>query len=166
MKNTLIILSYFLSKCFQTCISITSRMSGSQDSKVSSCLKDLPQRLQTPSLVVRKNIFHDLTDLITTTDLAENIIKVQLKISLMIPIFFIVSLLQGLCKVLSVTLLRYQDAQSRLLVLDLIKLMSSKHPSVVSKAVHATILEVQQIFSHEIDSTIAKHLKLYNCKTP
>ena len=110
-------------------------MSGSQDSKVSSCLKDLPQRLQTPSLVVRKNIFHDLTDLIVTTDLAENIIK-------------------GLCKVLSVTLLRYQDAQSRLLVLDLIKVMSSKHPAVVSKAVHATILEVSIFckiyFSHTV----------------
>ena len=108
-------------------------MSG--DTKVSSCLKDLPQRLQTPSLVVRKSIFHDLTDLIATTDLAENIIK-------------------GLCKVVSVTLLRYQDAQSRSLVLDLIKMMSSKHPAVVSKAVHATILEVKVVFVHFICFTI------------
>ena len=95
----------------------------SQDSKVSSCLKDLPQRLQTPSLKVRKNIFNDLTDLVTTTDLAENIIK-------------------GVCKVLSVTILRYQDAVSRTLVLDFVKILFSKYPSVVVKTIHATVLEV------------------------
>ena len=46
-------------------------MTVSQDSKVASCLKDLPQRLQTPSLVVRKSIFNDLTDLVTSTELQE-----------------------------------------------------------------------------------------------
>ena len=48
-----------------------------------SCLKDPPQRLQTPSLTVRKSIFHDLTDLVTTTDLAENIIKGVCKVNIL-----------------------------------------------------------------------------------
>ena len=97
-------------------------MTAAQDSKVSSCLKDLPQRLQTPSLKVRRSIFGDLTDLVTTTDLAENIIK-------------------GVCKVLSVTILRYQDAASRTLVLDFVKVLFHKYPSTVAKTVHATILD-------------------------
>ena len=58
-------------------LSDLSVMTSSQDNKVASCLKDLPQRLQTPSLNVRKNIFHDLTDLFTTTDLPESIVKVN-----------------------------------------------------------------------------------------
>ena len=87
---------------------------------MASCLKDLPQRLQTPSLNIRKSIFHDLTDMINTCDLPDNIIK-------------------GICKVLGVTIMRYQDDQSRTLVLDFIKVMSAKFPAVVCKAIHMTI---------------------------
>ena len=43
---------------------------------------------------------------------------------------------------LSLTILRYNDAHSRSLVLDLIKVMFSKHAVVVAKSVHSTILEV------------------------
>ena len=68
---------YFAQKSvINTLLSDLSVMTSSQDNKVASCLKDLPQRLQTPSFNVRKNIFHDLTDLFTTTDLPESIVKV------------------------------------------------------------------------------------------
>ena len=48
---------------------------NSQD-KIAACVKDLPQRLQTPSLVVRKSIFNDLVDLVKTTELPDNVVKV------------------------------------------------------------------------------------------
>ena len=67
----------YLAQKSVTLLSDLSVMTSSQDNKVASCLKDLPQRLQTPSLNVRKNIFHDLTDLFTTTDLPESIVKVN-----------------------------------------------------------------------------------------
>ena len=47
---------------------------------------------------------------------------------------------------LSLTILRYNDAHSRSLVLDLIKVMFSKHAVVVAKSVHSTILEVMTTF--------------------
>ena len=45
--------------------------------KIAACVKDLPQRLQTPSLVVRKSIFNDLIDLVNTTELPDNVVKVN-----------------------------------------------------------------------------------------
>ena len=48
---------------------------NSQD-KIAACVKDLPQRLQTPSLVVRKSIFNDLVDLVKSTELPDNVVKV------------------------------------------------------------------------------------------
>ena len=49
--------------------------------------------------------------------------------------------LQGLCKVLGLTLMRYQDAQSRRLVLNLIRTMSTKFPQLVSKSIISIILD-------------------------
>lgn len=51
-------------------------MTVEQD-KISSCVKDLPQRIQTASFVERKVIFDDLVDLVKTTELPENIVKVS-----------------------------------------------------------------------------------------
>ena len=99
-------------------------MAVSEDSKVAAALKDLPQRLQTSSLVERRKIFQDLSDLLNSNDLQENIIK-------------------GICKVLTITLLRYNEAKSRKVVLDFIKICFTKHPAVVSKALHASLLDVK-----------------------
>ena len=96
---------------------------ATQDTKVAAALKDLPQRLQTPSLVARRQIFQDLEALLASNDLPENIIK-------------------GLCKVVTITLLRYNDAKSRKLVLDFIKICFTQHPATVSKALHAALLDV------------------------
>ena len=96
----------------------------SQDTKVAAALKDLPQRLQTPSLVARREIFQDLEALLNSNELQENIIK-------------------GLCKVVTITLLRYNDAKSRKLVLDFIKSCFSQHPVAVSKSLHAALLDVR-----------------------
>ena len=99
-------------------------MATAQDSKVAAALKDLPQRLQTPSLVARRQIFQDLEDLLSSNELPENIIK-------------------GLCKVVTITLLRYNDAKSRKLVLDFIKSCFTQHPAAVSKSLHAALLDVR-----------------------
>ena len=103
-------------------------MAASQDIKVAAALKDLPQRLQTPSLVVRRQIFQDLEALLSSNDLPENIIK-------------------GLCKVVTITLLRYNDAKSRKLVLDFIKSCFSQHPVAVRKSLHAALLDVRSEIS-------------------
>ena len=97
---------------------------ATQDTKVAAALKDLPQRLQTPSLVARRQIFQDLEALLASNDLPENIIK-------------------GLCKVVTITLLRYNDAKSRKLVLDFIKICFSQYPATVSKSIHAALLDVR-----------------------
>ena len=103
-------------------------MAMSQDTKLAAALKDLPQRLQTPSLVARRQIFQDLEALLKSNDLPENIIK-------------------GLCKVVTITLLRYNDAKSRKLVLDFIKMCFTQHPATVSKSLHAALLDVRICFS-------------------
>ena len=103
-------------------------MAASQDNKVATALKDLPQRLQSPSLVARKEVFQELTDLLNSNDLPENVIK-------------------GICKVLTITLLRYNEAQSRKVVLDFIKICFTKHPALVSKALPASLLDVRIIKS-------------------
>ena len=97
---------------------------ATQDTKVAAALKDLPQRLQTPSLVARRQIFQDLEALLASNDFPENIIK-------------------GLCKVVTITLLRYNDAKSRKLVLDFIKICFSQYPATVSKSLHAALLDVR-----------------------
>ena len=51
-------------------------------------------------------------------------------------------IIERVCKVLSVTLIRYQDAASRTLVLDFIRLTVAKYPLVTAKAVHAALLDV------------------------
>ena len=67
----------------------------------------------------------DLTELLTEQELPDNIIK-------------------GVCKVLSVTLIRYQDVASRALVLDFIRLAVAKYPLVTAKAVHKALLDVSR----------------------
>ena len=47
--------------------------------------------------------------------------------------------MQGLCKVLAITLMRYQDSQSRRLVLDFADVLSCKHPVAVCKHIHSCI---------------------------
>jgi len=93
---------------------------SSMDVQVSKCLKDLPGRLQTGKLSQRQQIFADLTDLLTTQTLPENIVK-------------------GICKVMSVTLLRYNDAASRLLVVSFLELAASQHPLVCARAIHSAL---------------------------
>ena len=69
----------------------------SGDTQVAKCLKDLPQRLQTSSLLTRKSIFkvrigkhcngqdffllQDLTELLTEQELPDNIIKGVCKVT-------------------------------------------------------------------------------------
>jgi len=90
--------------------------------KVARCLKDLPLRLQTHKLTTRREIFKDLTDLLETQELGEKVVG-------------------GICRVLSVTLMRYCDSESRRLVLDFIRLASGKQPQAVAKAVHGALVE-------------------------
>ena len=54
------------------------------------------------------------------------------------------NIIKGVCKVLSVTLIRYQDAASRALVLDFIRLAVSKYPLVTAKSVHTALLDVSR----------------------
>ena len=90
------------------------------------CLKDLPLRLQTHKLNNRREIFKDLTDLLQTQELSEKVflkskdwnnIKSVGKLS----DYIYCQIIGGICRVLSVTLMRYCDSESRRLVLDFIR---------------------------------------------
>ena len=52
------------------------------DSAVAKTLKDLPLRLQTASVNVRKEIFADLTELFNSQTLPDNIVKGVCKVSI------------------------------------------------------------------------------------
>ena len=68
---------------------------------------------------------------------------------------------------LSLTILRYNDAHSRSLVLDLIKVMFSKHAVVVAKSVHSTILEVMTTFILSVFDSIKNMFRVLDAgRTP
>ncbi|XP_067121067.1 stalled ribosome sensor GCN1 [Centruroides vittatus] len=75
------------------CITSFGKMA---DFQVQAVIKDLPLKVQTGKKKIREQVFHDL-DTITKTDLPDHVIK-------------------GICRVLQLTLLRYNDSKSRHLV--------------------------------------------------
>ncbi|KAK5645448.1 hypothetical protein RI129_006748 [Pyrocoelia pectoralis] len=72
-------------------------------------LKDLPLRIQTSSLVLRRNVIEDVIEVLDHPGINENIIK-------------------GICRAIQLTLPRYQDGISQYLVRNLIVSLIKHHP--------------------------------------
>ncbi|KAJ8966633.1 hypothetical protein NQ314_003400 [Rhamnusium bicolor] len=92
------------------------------DAELATALKDLHYRIQTASLKERKEVIENVIFVLPNPGINESIIR-------------------GICKVLLLTLPRYRDSSSQLLVRNLITVLLEKHPETSIKCLTSVLLD-------------------------
>ncbi|CAH0556041.1 unnamed protein product [Brassicogethes aeneus] len=91
--------------------------------ELSHVLKDLPYKVQTASLKERKEVIGNVINVLSSPDIGENVVK-------------------GICRLLHLTLFRYRDSFSQVLVRNLIQVLLEKHSSVSVKCLTAVLEDI------------------------
>ncbi|XP_044264698.1 eIF-2-alpha kinase activator GCN1-like [Tribolium madens] len=93
------------------------------DTELAKALKDLPYRVQTASLKQRKEVIESVIDVLQNPAINESIIK-------------------GICRVIQLTLPRYRDSSSQVLVRNLIVALLEKHSDFAIKCLTLMLMDI------------------------
>ncbi|KYB24626.1 Translational activator GCN1-like Protein [Tribolium castaneum] len=93
------------------------------DTELAKALKDLPYRVQTASLKQRKEVIESVIDVLQNPAINESIIK-------------------GICRVIQLTLPRYRDSSSQVLVRNLIVALLEKHSDFAIKCLTLMLVDI------------------------
>jgi hypothetical protein len=112
------------------------------DSELAKALKDLPYRVQTASLKQRKEVIESVIDVLQNPALNDSIIK-------------------GICRVIQLTLPRYRDSSSQLLVRNLIVALLEKHSDSAIKCLLLMLVDIASQHKNLVVTTNTCQTGLY-----
>lgn len=111
--------------------------------QLSKALKDLPTRVQSSSLNVRREVIQTVIQVLphpgaVLWDSPSSLILIDLILGITEAV------VRGICRVVQITLVRYRDGASRALIKDLITALVKQHPKFTAKNFVPVLIDVAE----------------------